>query len=136
MTSRDPFPSPKCENDFTLSGFRPQQRKIDDKPAHIAQTEEPWSRLHYTATSASTRRGTLHYEFQGPNDRLDFQLKSIYDHHKDLFWRKNQTSYQKETFSEDQKEKENLKQDHLKNDQENEIKVWVDPKRLTVYSIK
>ncbi|XP_041656099.1 protein C1orf194 homolog [Cheilinus undulatus] len=136
MSSRNPFPFPKFENDLTLGGFRPQQRRTCNKPTHIAQTEEPWSRLNDTATFSSTRRSIMHYEFQGPKDSLDFQLKSLYDHHKDLFGRKNQIFYQRETFSEDQRKQEKLKQDLLKKDQENQIKMWVDPKRCSVHSIK
>ncbi|XP_032377724.1 cilia- and flagella-associated protein 276 [Etheostoma spectabile] len=136
MSSRDPFPSTKLENGFTLSGFRPPQRKAYDKPTHIAQTEEPWSRLHDTTTLASSRRSVLHYEHQGPNDSLDFQLKSVYDHHKDFFWRKNQILYQKETVSEDHRKQENIKEDGLEKEQENEIRVWVDPHRCSIYSIK
>ncbi|XP_070767278.1 cilia- and flagella-associated protein 276 [Enoplosus armatus] len=136
MSSRDPFPSPKFENGFTLSGFRPQLRKTWDKPTHISQTEEPWSRLYDTATLASTRRSVTHYERQAPNDSLDFQLKSVYDHHKDFFWRKTQILYQKETVSEDPRKQENLKQDMLEKEQEKDIRVWVDPQRSSIYSIK
>ncbi|XP_068454352.1 cilia- and flagella-associated protein 276 [Clinocottus analis] len=136
MSGRDPFPSPKFENGFTLSGFRPQQRTTFDKPAHIAQTEEPWSRLHDAATLASTRRSVVHYEPQAPKDSLDFQLKSVYDHHKDFFWFRNQMLYQKETVSEYNSKQEKLKQDMLEKEQENTIRVWVDPQRRSIYSIK
>ncbi|XP_045912333.1 protein C1orf194 homolog [Micropterus dolomieu] len=136
MSGRDPFPSPKFENGFTLSGFLPQQKKTFDKPTHLAQTEEPWSRLHDTATLASTRRSVLHYEPQGQNDSLDFQLKSVYDHHKDFFWSKNQVLYQKETISEEQRKEEYLKQDMLEKEQQKDIRVWIDPQRRSIYSIK
>ncbi|KAM6924881.1 cilia- and flagella-associated protein 276 [Xenentodon cancila] len=99
MSSRNPHPSRNYENDFTLSGFRPQQRKTYKTPVHIAQREEPWSRLHDTATLASTQQSVLHHGHQAPSDSLDFHLESIYDHHKDLFWSKNQIFYQKETVS-------------------------------------
>ncbi|XP_029291270.1 cilia- and flagella-associated protein 276 [Cottoperca gobio] len=111
-----------------------QQRKAYDRPTHLAQTEEPWSRLHETATLASSRRTVMH-ERQAPNNSLDFHLKSVYDHHKDIFWGKNQTLYQKDTVSEDQRKQEHLKQDMLEKEQE-QIRVWVDPQRCSVYSIK
>ncbi|XP_040009906.1 protein C1orf194 homolog [Xiphias gladius] len=136
MSSRDPFPAPKFENGFTLSGFRPRQRKTHDKPTHIAQTEEPWSRLHDTATLASTRRSVMHCERQAPNDSLDFQLKSVYDHNKDFFRSKNQILFQKETISEDNRKQENVHQDMLEKEQKKEIQVWVDPQRRSIYSIK
>ncbi|XP_036960570.1 protein C1orf194 homolog [Acanthopagrus latus] len=135
MSNRDPFPSPKPENGFTLSGFRPQQRKPYDKPTHIAQTEEPWSHLHDMATLASTRRSVMHYEHQAPKDSLDFQLKSVYDHHKDNFWTKNQISYQKETASEGHRTQEKLRQETEK-EQEKDIRTWVDPQRRSIYSMK
>ncbi|KAL7398736.1 hypothetical protein ABVT39_014389 [Epinephelus coioides] len=136
MSSRDPFPSKKFENDFSLSGFRLQQRKTYDKPTHLAQTEEPWSRLHDTATLSSSRRSVMHYEHQAPNDSLDFHLKSVYDHHKDFFLGKNQILYQKETVTEDHRKEENSKQDMLEKEQETDIRVWVDPQRRSIYSIK
>ncbi|XP_029012931.1 cilia- and flagella-associated protein 276 isoform X2 [Betta splendens] len=133
MSGRDPFPSPKYEDGFTLSGFRPQQRKSYNKPTHLAQMEEPWSRLHNAATSASTRRSVMHSSHQVSNDSLDFQLKSVYDHHKDNFWCKNQVLYQKETISEENRKPENSKQEMT---QKEEIRVWVDPQRRSIYSIK
>ncbi|CAJ1085314.1 protein C1orf194 homolog [Xyrichtys novacula] len=129
MSKRDPYSSPKFENDFTLSGLRPQQRRAYNKPTHLAQTEEPWSRLYDTATSASTRRSITCDMSQGPNDSLDFQLKSIYNHHKDLFLQKNQILFQRETFSKKERKQEKLMQ-------ENNIRVWVDPQRCSIYSIK
>ncbi|KAM6930035.1 cilia- and flagella-associated protein 276 [Lycodopsis pacificus] len=68
---------------------------------HIAQTEEPWSRLHETATLSSSRRSVMNYEPQAPQDSLDLQLKSVYDHQKDFLWLRNQVLYQQETVSED-----------------------------------
>ncbi|XP_040913571.1 protein C1orf194 homolog [Toxotes jaculatrix] len=134
MSGRDPFPSPKFENGFTLSGFRRQQRTTYDKPTHIAQTEEPWSRLHDTGTLATTRRSVLHYEHQAPKDSLDFQLKSVYDHNKDFFRSKNQILYQKETVSDNHRKEEKL--NVLEKEQEKDMRVWVDPQRRSIYSIK
>ncbi|XP_018521486.1 cilia- and flagella-associated protein 276 [Lates calcarifer] len=136
MSSRDPFPSPKFENGFTLSGFRPQQRKTYNKPTHIAQTEEPWSRLHDKATFASTQRSVTPYEVQAPNDSLDFQLRSVYDHNKDFFWSKNQMLYQRKTLSENLRKEENANQEKLEKEREEDIRVWVDPQRRSIYSIK
>uniref|UniRef100_A0AAQ4PVB5 Uncharacterized protein n=1 Tax=Gasterosteus aculeatus aculeatus TaxID=481459 RepID=A0AAQ4PVB5_GASAC len=122
----------QLENGFTLSGFRPKQRTAFNKPTHIAQAEEPWSRLSDAATVASSRRSDKH---QDPKDSLDFQLESVYDHHKDVFWLKDQVSYQKETFSADLR-KETSKQDMLEKETVNDIRVWVDPQRRSIHSIK
>lgn len=40
------------------------QRKIYHQPTHIAQSEEPWCRLHDAATLASTLRSVTHCESQ------------------------------------------------------------------------
>uniref|UniRef100_A0A3Q0R0H7 Uncharacterized protein n=1 Tax=Amphilophus citrinellus TaxID=61819 RepID=A0A3Q0R0H7_AMPCI len=131
MSNRDPFPHPRVENDLTLSGFRPQQKKTYNKPTHIAQTEEPWSRLHDTATLASTQRTVTHCK-QTPNDSLELQLNAIYDHHKNCFWSKNHILYQKETVSEDHSKGANLEEEEGGND----IIVWVDKQRRSIHSIK
>ncbi|KAM7404643.1 hypothetical protein PAMP_011973 [Pampus punctatissimus] len=136
MSNRDPFPSPKFEDDFSLSGFRQQQRKTYDKPTHIAQTEEPWSRLHDAATSASRRRCVMYYEHQAPHDSLDLKLKSVYDQHKDFLQSKNQILYQKETISDRRTQQNVEKQDMLKNEHDRDIRVWVDPQKCSIYSIK
>ncbi|CAI5647381.1 unnamed protein product [Oreochromis niloticus] len=127
MSNRDPFPSPRVENDLTLSGYRPQQKKTYNKPTHIAQTEEPWSRLHNTATVASTQQSILNC-MQTPNDSLDLQLNAVYDHHKNCFWSKNQILYQKETVSEDHRKEANLEMEEA----ENGITVWVDKQRRSI----
>ncbi|XP_069545252.1 cilia- and flagella-associated protein 276 [Brachyistius frenatus] len=98
MSSRDPFPSQKVENDITLSGIRPRQRKTF-KPTHIAQTEEPWCHLHHTATFSSTQQSVMRHEYQAPKDSLDRHLKSVYNHHDDIFWGKNQVLYQQDTIT-------------------------------------
>ncbi|AWP09600.1 DUF3695 domain containing protein isoform 3 [Scophthalmus maximus] len=136
MSGRDPFPSPKFENGFTLSGFRRQQRRTFEKPTHIAQTEEPWSRLHDTSTLASIRRSVMHDQHEAPSDSLDFHLKSVYDHSKDFFLTKNQMLFQAKTLSEDHRERENMNQDLPQKEQEENTRVWVDPVRRSIYSIK
>lgn len=59
---------------MTFFSFPIVQRKTYDKPTHIAQTEEPWSRLHDTATLASSRRSVLHYERQVTSRENDYDL--------------------------------------------------------------
>ncbi|XP_068188260.1 cilia- and flagella-associated protein 276 [Antennarius striatus] len=133
MSNRDPFSCPRPENDFTFSGFRRLQTKTNEKPTHIAQTEEPWCQLHDSATLASNRRSVMHSEHQVSNDSLDFQLKSVYDHHKDSFFTKNQMLHQKETISNGQVTQE--KQDTLDMEQvqqEKDIRRWADPQRGSV----
>ncbi|KAL3064175.1 hypothetical protein OYC64_000455 [Pagothenia borchgrevinki] len=133
MSGRNPFPP---THGFTTSGSSSHQRKAYDRPTHIAQTEEPWSRLYDSDTCASYRQSVMHYEPKTPKDSLDFHLRSVYDHHKDFFWGKNRMLYQKETVSEDQRKQGNSKKDMLEKEQGDEIRVWVDPQRRSIYSIK
>ncbi|XP_071776033.2 protein CFAP276 [Centroberyx gerrardi] len=138
MSKRDPFPFPKLENYYSFTGFKQQQKEPYDNPTHIAQTEEPWSRLHDTATMSSTRRSVMHYDQEAPNDSLDFHLKSIYDHHKEFLRSKNQTLYQRETVSEDQGRtlKTYEKLEVPQNDLGKEIRVWVNSQKCSIYSIE
>ncbi|XP_077948796.1 cilia- and flagella-associated protein 276 isoform X1 [Gasterosteus aculeatus] len=95
-------------------------------------TRPPWpARDGVTSTSIALFISTS----QDPKDSLDFQLESVYDHHKDVFWLKDQVSYQKETFSADLR-KETSKQDMLEKETVNDIRVWVDPQRRSIHSIK
>lgn len=98
------------------------QTKPFDKPTHLAQMEEPWRRLHYAATLSSSRRSATPDEQQVsrksslesdskhrqasiqpqvPGDSLDFQLRSVYDHHRHFFCGKSQMLYQRDTVSEE-----------------------------------
>lgn len=54
--------------------FPTVQRKMYDQPTHIAQTEEPWCRLHDAATLASTRQSVVHCEHQVTTQEPDFDL--------------------------------------------------------------
>ncbi|XP_026885878.1 protein C1orf194 homolog isoform X2 [Electrophorus electricus] len=57
--NRDPFPFPRYENDHTFTGSKVCQKQPFEKPIHLAQNDEPWSRLNDTATLASTRRSVF-----------------------------------------------------------------------------
>uniref|UniRef100_A0A8C9V7S7 Uncharacterized protein n=1 Tax=Scleropages formosus TaxID=113540 RepID=A0A8C9V7S7_SCLFO len=106
-----------------------------NKPQSLVQKEQPWIRLHEDATLSSSRRHYLHFDPEAPKDSLDLHLKATYDHHQDFLWSKNQTLYQKETFTDDHglllKEKppdcgiENV-----------ELRVWTDPHKSSIFSIK
>uniref|UniRef100_A0A8C6TAG6 Si:ch211-163l21.7 n=1 Tax=Neogobius melanostomus TaxID=47308 RepID=A0A8C6TAG6_9GOBI len=130
MTGRNPYSPIKFENDLTLSGYKPKEKRNFDKPTHLAQTEEPWSRLYDSATCSSFRRSATYYDQQAPRDSLDFQLRTVYDHHRDFFWSKNQILYQKDTLCEIHTEK------MQKTQQDQEVRRWVDPQRLSIYSCK
>ncbi|XP_056320357.1 cilia- and flagella-associated protein 276 isoform X1 [Danio aesculapii] len=134
---RDPFPFPRYENDFTLTGRKEIQKLSYDKPTHLAQNDEPWRRLHNTTTEASSRRTIFHYNTTTPKDSLDIHLKSAYDHHLGLFQNKSQTVMQMETVGAENGTKKNKELEDSVCDAENKgIKVWVDAQKASLYSIK
>lgn len=65
----------KCGIDFFSSST--EQRKTYEKPTHIAQTEEPWSRLHDAATMASSRRSVMHSEHQVSSSHTTFNCLCV-----------------------------------------------------------
>ncbi|XP_028849429.1 cilia- and flagella-associated protein 276 [Denticeps clupeoides] len=95
---RDPFPFPRYENDRTFTGIMGFQKRDFSTPTHLAQIQEPWSRLSDRATVASMKRHVLHCDQHPPKDSLDFHLSSTYDHHQEFLREKNHILYQKETF--------------------------------------
>ncbi|XP_078500347.1 cilia- and flagella-associated protein 276 isoform X2 [Lissotriton helveticus] len=70
-------------------------------PTHLAQNEDPWNRLNATATLSSARKDVCYFDPKAPRDSLDLNLKSMYNHQKDLLLPKNETVFQRETFTED-----------------------------------
>ena len=111
MTTRNPYPIPKLENDNDFVG-------IKDKPGNkpltycggyvnkIGETEtvklrpgepDPWTRLNASKTLSSHRRDAYYYDPQAPYDSLDFVLKCQYNHHQEFLKSKAETLMQPET---------------------------------------
>ncbi|XP_051508446.1 cilia- and flagella-associated protein 276 isoform X2 [Myxocyprinus asiaticus] len=135
---RDPFPFPRFENDHTFNGSKEIQKLPYDKPAHLAQNDEPWRRLHNTGTMASSRRNIFYRDITAPKDSLDIHLKSTYDNHLGLFQNKSQTLTQRETVAENHatlKNREQLETPVCENENKG-MKVWVDSQKASIYSIK
>ncbi|KAL1258555.1 hypothetical protein QQF64_009132 [Cirrhinus molitorella] len=134
---RDPFPFPRYENDYTLTGNKEIQKLPNDRPTHLAQDDEPWRRLHNTTTQASTRRTVFHYNTTAPKDSLDIHLKSTYDHHLGLFQNKNQIVTQKETVALDNGTLKNKESEDSMCETENKgMRLWVVTQKASIYSIK
>uniref|UniRef100_A0ACB8F4N4 Uncharacterized protein n=1 Tax=Sphaerodactylus townsendi TaxID=933632 RepID=A0ACB8F4N4_9SAUR len=70
-------------------------------PTHLGQHQGPWNRLHATPTLASTRREVWYTEPEVSRDSLDFNLSSLYNHHKDLLKDKSKVVLHKETLFDD-----------------------------------
>ncbi|KAG7332435.1 hypothetical protein KOW79_004269 [Hemibagrus wyckioides] len=129
---RDPFPFPKYENDHTFTGNKACQKLPYKKPTHIAQNEEPWSRLNDSQTLSSMRRSVLYHK-EAPKDSLDFHLSAVYDNHLDFLLKKNETLFQKESLLTDRGGNDD---DAPKHDNYMKIREWVNPQRATIHSTK
>ncbi|XP_027022990.1 protein CFAP276 [Tachysurus fulvidraco] len=131
--SRDPFPFPKYDNDQTFSGSKPCQKPPFKTPTHIAQNEEPWSRLNDSQTLSSMRRSVLYHK-EAQKDSLDFHLSAFYNNHVDFLRNKNETLFQKKSLLRDNRGNDD---DAQKCDDYNmKIRVWINPQRASVHSIE
>ncbi|XP_076469054.1 protein CFAP276-like [Babylonia areolata] len=115
MSTRNPYPFPKLENDYDFSGNVPQQvapktnswtiikksNEVYGVPTHLAQQQDPWNRLNSKHTLSSSRHEVYHFDPKAPRDDLDFNLTAKYNHDTALFENRNQTVFQRETFDAD-----------------------------------
>ncbi|XP_060087558.1 cilia- and flagella-associated protein 276 [Heteronotia binoei] len=100
--TRDPFPFPHYESENTCPGQpRNCQKALYALPTHLVQQRDPWNRLHAMPTLASTRRQVWYTEPEVSRDSLDFNLSSLYNHHKDLLKEKSKVVLHKETIFDD-----------------------------------
>uniref|UniRef100_A0A3B1JX61 Si:ch211-163l21.7 n=1 Tax=Astyanax mexicanus TaxID=7994 RepID=A0A3B1JX61_ASTMX len=129
--NRDPYQFPRYENDLNFTGIKESQKPPFKKPTHLAQNDEPWSRLNDTATFSSMRRSVLHHDEFAPKDSLDLHLRSVYDNHADLLLNKNQTVLQRETLM-DRRGKHNESDEPEKEP----LRVWVNPQKASIFSIE
>ncbi|KAJ1139242.1 hypothetical protein NDU88_005617 [Pleurodeles waltl] len=137
-TTRDPLPYPKYENDATYCGFGPEEQRSFSKPTHLAQNDDPWNRLNATATLSSARRDVCYFDPKAPRDSLDFNLKSLYNHQQDLLRPKNETVFQRETFTEDHGRilKNRVKEEAPPGERTLSALVqWVSPRKETIDSV-
>ncbi|KAI5095021.1 hypothetical protein C0J45_15096 [Silurus meridionalis] len=126
---RDPYPFPKYENGHTFTGSKPCQKLPFTKPTHIAQQEEPWSRLNDSLTLSSMRRSVLFYKV-APQDSLDLHLSAVYDNHVDFLRNKNEILLQRETVVGDR----GVNKEDAPKDDGMKLNVWVNPQKASIYS--
>ncbi|XP_075254857.1 protein CFAP276-like [Convolutriloba macropyga] len=100
MSSRDPYPFEKFQNDDNFRG-KPAgtMPRVYKEATHLDQQKDPWNRLNMTPTLQSVRRRVNHFDPLAPNDALDFELKTSYDQHADLFQPSNYSVLQRETLN-------------------------------------
>nr|XP_025728403.1 uncharacterized protein C1orf194 homolog [Callorhinus ursinus] len=96
--TRDPLQHPTLDNDDTFLGKLGASKKLPYKnPAHLAQQQEPWSRLSSAPTITSMRRDIYFFDPEIPKDDLDFRLAALYNHHTGTFKNKSEILLHQET---------------------------------------
>ncbi|EHB11666.1 hypothetical protein GW7_20119 [Heterocephalus glaber] len=97
--TRDPFQHPTLDNDdFYLGKPRASKKSSFKNPTHLAQQQDPWSRLSSTPTITSMRRDAYFSDSKIPKDDLDFRLAALYDHHTGAFKNKSEILLHHETI--------------------------------------
>ncbi|XP_049736132.1 cilia- and flagella-associated protein 276 [Elephas maximus indicus] len=97
--TRDPFQHPVLDNDDSYLGkLRASKKSQYKNPTHLAQQQEPWSRLSSTPTITSMRRDAYFFDPKVPKDDLDFRLAALYNHHTGAFKNKNEILVHQETI--------------------------------------
>jgi hypothetical protein len=97
LSERDPYPFPQPQGDLQFRG-KDDSKNYKDPHKIISRKEDQWHRLFNKKTLASSRREIFHHDKCAPNDYLDFELKSVYDHHNQFMRGNNEVMYQNETF--------------------------------------
>ena len=111
MTTRDPYPFPRLENDNEFLGTKNESRnksstycggntnkEVEKETVKLKAGEpDPWTRLNASKTLSSHRRDAYYYDPQAPYDSLDFVLKCQYNHHQEFMKSKAETLMQPET---------------------------------------
>ncbi|XP_042135667.1 cilia- and flagella-associated protein 276 isoform X2 [Peromyscus maniculatus bairdii] len=97
--SQESFSHPTLsEEDSHLGSLRASKKSSFKNPTHLAQQQEPWSRLNSTPTFTSMRRDACFFDPKMPKDDLDFRLAALYDHHTGAFKNKTEILLHQETI--------------------------------------
>ncbi|CAD7682718.1 unnamed protein product [Nyctereutes procyonoides] len=95
---QDPLQHPTLENNDSYLGKLRASKKLPYKnTTHLAQQQEPWSRLSSTPTITSMRRDIYFLDPEIPKDDLDFCLAVLYNHHTGTFKNKSEILLHQET---------------------------------------
>ncbi|XP_012657167.2 uncharacterized protein C1orf194 homolog [Otolemur garnettii] len=141
--TRDPFQHPMLDNDDSYLGeLRASQKLPYKNPPHLAQQEEPWSRLSSTPTITSMRRDPYFFDSQIPKDDLDFRLAALYNHHTGMFKNKNEILLHQKTIQDTHGHKIQFPGKLLSSPSptsitsQANIRQWINPKKESIYSIQ
>lgn len=132
--TRDPFPYPRYENDTSFQGKETQSYQ---KTFNLTSREDPWNRLNATPTLSSARRSAYYNDPESPADSLDFNLKSMYNHHEGLLKNRNETLFQVETFTDNHGRilKNRVKELSTSQEEKTGFRHSASPQKISVHSI-
>ncbi|XP_068121622.1 cilia- and flagella-associated protein 276 [Hyperolius riggenbachi] len=135
-STRDPYPYPQYENDNSFQGKNTQNLSYV-KQSLLTRNEDAWNRLNGTPTLSSSRRAAYYSDPESPSDSLDFNLKSLYNHHDSLLKNRNETVFQLETFTDDHGRilKNRVKELSTSQEEKAGVRQSVSPQKISVYSI-
>ncbi|XP_058394680.1 cilia- and flagella-associated protein 276 [Diceros bicornis minor] len=141
--TRDPFQRPTLDNDDSYLGKLRTSKKLPYKnPTHLAQQQEPWSRLSSTPTASSMRRDAYFFDPEIPKDDLDFRLAALYDHHTGTFKNKSEILLHQETTQDTHGIKIQFPGECLPPPplppitSRANIRHWINPKKESIHSIQ
>ncbi|XP_012323463.2 cilia- and flagella-associated protein 276 isoform X1 [Aotus nancymaae] len=140
--TRDPFQQPTLDNDDSYLGELRASKKLPYKnPTHLAQQQEPWSRLNSTPTITSMRRDAYYFDPEIPKDDLDFRLAALYNHHTEAFKNKSEILLHQTTTQDIRRTNSQFPGEFLTPPTPPitvlaNIRHWINPKKESIHSIQ
>lgn len=127
------------EGDDDFMGRGATEKQPYDKPAHLAQKEDPWYRLSYQGTLSSSRKEAFAFDPDAPQDSLDFALKTEYNQHREFLKDKHETVVQKETLGKPHNrilKNKTVSVSAARPSQGHPVRIVVSPRRENPFSVK
>ncbi|XP_031231056.1 protein C1orf194 homolog isoform X1 [Mastomys coucha] len=129
------------DEDAHLGNLRASKKLPYKNPTHLAQQQDPWSRLSSTPTVTSIRRDVYFFDPKIPKDDLDFRLAALYDHHTGAFKNKTEILLHQETIEDIKGTKiqfpgECFHAPSAPITSRITIRHWINPKKESIHSIQ
>ncbi|XP_019060357.1 protein C1orf194 homolog isoform X1 [Fukomys damarensis] len=141
--TRDPFQHPTLDNDDSYLGKPRASEKLPFRnPTHLAQQQDPWSRLSSAPTITSMTRDAYFSDSKIPKDDLDFRLAALYNHHTGAFKNKSEVLLHQETIQDTHEIKSQLPGEYLSLPPPPPItslapiRQWINPKKESIHSVQ
>ncbi|XP_021013168.1 uncharacterized protein C1orf194 homolog [Mus caroli] len=142
LQPQESFSNPALrDEDKHLGNLWASKKSLYKNPAHLAQQQDPWSRLSSTPTATSRSRDTFFFDSKIPKDDLDFRLAALYDHHTGAFKNKTEILLHQETIEDMQGTKiqfpgECFHAPSAPIASRTTIRHWINPKKESIHSIQ